>query len=252
MSSRGHLHSHTHVSSRNAPSGSARPLSPSTASHAGRENIPLRAQHPESTQLNVSTLPSRAHLNEAAHMLVVQENGLRVPFGDLWKAQRTVVIFIRHFWCALCQDYLQSIKKEVDHAALYRSGIRLIFVGCGSHALLKSYRHIFDMPYQMYTDPTARLYDLLGMTRTHRAAGHLHADTVSSDEGKYVKHGPVSGLAMVVRNALKVVMPPWEKGGDVTQLGGEFVLGPGLTCAYAHRMRNTRSHAPILDVLAAA
>ncbi|KAI0289318.1 hypothetical protein B0F90DRAFT_858555 [Multifurca ochricompacta] len=47
-------------------------------------------------------------------------------------------------------------------------------------------------------------------------------------------------------------MPVWERGGDATQLGGEFVLGPGMSCTYAHRMQTTTGHAPILDVLAAA
>jgi hypothetical protein len=28
----------------------------------------------------------------------VAENGLRVPFGELFRYQKTVVIFIRHFW----------------------------------------------------------------------------------------------------------------------------------------------------------
>ncbi len=45
--------------------------------------------------------------------------------------------------------------------------------------------------------------------------------------GSYVRHGAVSGLAMVVAHALRVGMPVWERGGDASQLGGEFVLGPG-------------------------
>lgn len=32
---------------------------------------------------------------------------------------------------------------------------------------------------------------------------------------------------MVWKNALRVGMPVWEKAGDSTQLGGEFVFGPG-------------------------
>jgi hypothetical protein len=52
--------------------------------------------------------------------------------------------------------------------------------------------------------------------------------TVSSKEnGDYAKHGPVSGAAMVWKNALRVGMPIWGKCGDTAQLGGEFVLGPG-------------------------
>ena len=46
------------------------------------------------------------------------------------------------------------------------------------------------------------------------------------ERGDYVRHGLFGGIAMVVRNALRVGMPVWEKGGDVAQLGGEFVFGP--------------------------
>jgi hypothetical protein len=73
----------------------------------------------------------------------------------------------------------------------------------------------------MYTDPSARLYSALGMTLRTLDPGP------ESKRGKYVKHGVMSGIARVVMNALKVGMPVWEKGGEVSQLGGEFVLGPG-------------------------
>jgi hypothetical protein len=43
---------------------------------------------------------SSAQLTQVAFMPVVRENGLRLQFGELWRTQRTVVIFIRHFWCA--------------------------------------------------------------------------------------------------------------------------------------------------------
>jgi hypothetical protein len=43
---------------------------------------------------------SSTQLAHAARLPVVRENGVRVQFGELWRAQRTVVIFIRHFWYA--------------------------------------------------------------------------------------------------------------------------------------------------------
>ena len=65
------------------------------------------------------------------------------------------------------------------------------------------------------------MYHTLGMTlRTT----HLVPDY---ERGDYVIHGLIGGIAMVVRNALRVGMPVWEKGGDAAQLGGEFVFGPG-------------------------
>ena len=42
--------------------------------------------------------------------------------------------------CPLCQDYLTSLMRDGDHAALSRSGVRLIVIGCGSYGLIRSYR----------------------------------------------------------------------------------------------------------------
>jgi len=185
-------------------------------------------------------------LSRASHLVVVAQNGLRVPFGELIRERKTIVIFIRHFWCAYDQDYLYSVRKHIDSEALKRAGIDLIVIGNGSAGMIKSYRHIFRMPFSFYTDPTLRLYSALGMSLRSSDPGP------DSEKGAYVKHGMVGGIAMVVRNALKVGMPVWEKGGEASQLGGEFVFGPGSTCDYAHRMPNTRSHSPILDVQHAA
>ncbi len=91
---------------------------------------------------------------------------------------------------------------------------------------------IFRLPYEIFVDasPGQILYHSLGM-------GHIqpgtHKTRFSTEHaaGSYVRHGAVSGLAMVVAHALRVGMPVWERGGDASQLGGEFVLGPG----YVHR-----------------
>ena len=136
--------------------------------------------------------------------------------------------------------------RDVDHAVLARSGVRLIVIGCGSYGLIRSYRRthppitligvhltiifaeIFRLPYELFVDtsPGQILYRTLGM-------GHIPPGTqkvrplTENEAGSYVRHGAVSGLAMVVAHALRVGMPVWERGGDASQLGGEFVLGPG-------------------------
>ena len=88
-------------------------------------------------------------------------------------------------------------------------------------AVLIHHADIFRTPIPMYTDPTLRLYAALGMTLRTNDPGP------DSEKGEYVRHGVIGGIAMVVRNALRVAMPVWERGGDATQLGGEFVIGPG-------------------------
>ncbi|KAG1727730.1 hypothetical protein EDB19DRAFT_1642877 [Suillus lakei] len=210
---------------------SSRPsTAPSSFAHVFDENV----------------LPTKRQLLDAASCVVVAENGIRVPFGDLFRDQKTVVIFIRHFWCPLCQDYMFSIANTVDPQVLKQSGINLVVISNGSYNMIKSYRQIFRTPYAVYTDPSSRLYGILGMTMKS-----VEPKAEQRRSG-YVRHGRAGGIAMVIANALRVGMPVWEKAGDVTQLGGEFVLGPGMTASYAHRMRTRSSHAPIVRVLTAA
>lgn len=44
---------------------------------------------------------TKDQLQRAAALTVVAQSGLRVPFGDLFRERKTIVIFIRHFWCVL-------------------------------------------------------------------------------------------------------------------------------------------------------
>ncbi|KAI0955945.1 hypothetical protein AcV7_006479 [Taiwanofungus camphoratus] len=230
-STRGDRRAHSHT-----PAGARR-------SHQHQHPHP---QQQPAVRFDEYAMPTREQLRQAASLVIIAQNGLRVPFGDLFRDRRTIVCFIRHFWCPNCQDYMYSIARSVDPDALKRAGVDLVIIGVGSPAMIKSYRQIFRLPFALYTDPTLRLHSALGMNKRTQDPGS------ETERGEYVRHGALGGLAMVVRNALRVGMPVWEKGGDVTQLGGEFVLGPRLSCTYAHRMRTTRSHAPILHALASA
>jgi hypothetical protein len=62
---------------------------------------PNHLQHPVPRSVSEPGAPgtlSVAQLTQAARIPVVRENGVRVQFGELWRMQRTVAIFIRHFW----------------------------------------------------------------------------------------------------------------------------------------------------------
>lgn len=48
-----------------------------------------------------------------------------------------------------------------------------------------------------------------------------------NEAGGYIIHGPLGGLGMVLKNAIKM---PLANAGDIQQFGGEFLLGPGPVC----------------------
>jgi len=100
----------------------------------------------------------------------------------------------------------------------YRRKILLFLSTFGTHS---SAVEIFRTPFSIYIDSTHRVYKALGMTLRTLDPGP------DSKRGGYVRHGLVGGISMVVKNAIKTKMPVWNNGGDIEQLGGEFVLGPG-------------------------
>lgn len=92
-------------------------------------------------------------------------------------------------------------------------------------------------PFPIYADPTKKLHDALGMTRT-------------------LNMGPKSPEYMqdsVMVNAVKSIFQEFRsgrkmmKGGDLYQVGGEFVFENGKV-TWCHRMRNTRDHAEVSEL----
>ncbi|KAJ3569300.1 hypothetical protein NP233_g5141 [Leucocoprinus birnbaumii] len=256
-------------------------------------------------------IPTPQSLSRAASLPIIAESGVRITFGTLFAQQRVAVVFIRHFWCPLCQDYMTSVTSltrrlgpEIIAGFGYRSSedsepneklgvvgddglgasgpVKLVVVSNGSYTMIGKYKQIFGSgatALDFYTDPSLAVYTALGMGKDPASLPeHLHShahgrskstiltsqarlsdsDLLGKSEkspgkiGGYVKHGLMGGIAMVFVRALKVGLPVWEKGGDLHQLGGEFVFGPGLVCTYAHRMQTTKDHAPFEDVLHAA
>jgi thiol-disulfide isomerase/thioredoxin len=87
-----------------------------------------------------TVLPTRADLEEASKLEVISEKGVRVPFGTLFHDKKTIVIFIRCFWCPFCQDYMYSLNTAANLDMLSSHDVNLVVVGNGSHAMIKGYR----------------------------------------------------------------------------------------------------------------
>jgi hypothetical protein len=59
---------------------------------------PSTASSPSFLAFDEHALPTPRQLMDAASCFVIAENGLRVPFGELFRDQKTIIIFVRHFW----------------------------------------------------------------------------------------------------------------------------------------------------------
>ncbi|RSH81581.1 hypothetical protein EHS25_006203 [Saitozyma podzolica] len=198
----------------------------------------------EKAAFDADTPPSMRQLFEASLLDVIDEKGAKVKFGDLVRGRKTMVIFIRHWYCTLCAQYMDSIIKEVSPEALDEADLELIIIGNGSNKMIDGYRNkSFRCPFKMYTDPTLALYRALGLTRQTTDAGP------DEEKGDYLVQ---SGLEQTVSTLKRATKMPLRNPGHFLQLGGEFVFDGTLNVTYTHRMTTTRSHAPIRDVCAEA
>lgn len=134
---------------------------------------------------------------------------------------------------------MASIMK-VSPEQLQALNLKLVIVGCGNWKMITGYRKLLGgCTFPIVSDPTRALYKEFGMNRSSMSAGRQPA---------YVKRGNAANIAVSMKRNLVM---PLRNPGDFKGLGGEFVVGPGLECSFAHRMRTTRDHAELDDILKA-
>ncbi|ERF68970.1 hypothetical protein EPUS_09024 [Endocarpon pusillum Z07020] len=210
--------------------------------------------------VKVSTaLPSESTLERIADLPVFDVDGKTVSFKSLYwsngnESKKVMIIFIRHFFCGNCQEYLRTLAAAIPPSSLPQdTSIRII--GCGSHTLIPSYIEQTQCPYPIFADPSKRLYSLLGMARTL---------SLGNKDPDYIRHTLVSGVVKSIAQGLKRIgSGDVLQAGDLKQVGGEFLFevtggGTSLTnsktgngalqqaeVTWCHRMKNTRDHAEL-------
>jgi len=198
-------------------------------------------------------LPTAADLAAADILHVLDSKGRSKPFGEVYKrapvqqnadgdgnsdthmdiAPRQLVIFIRHFFCGNCQEYLRELSASVTPEELLalETPTFITVIGCGRPDLIDMYAETTGCPFPILADPTGKLYDVLGMTRTL---------DLGKKKPKYIQSNILVTSMQSVVQALKTGSNAL-KGGSFKQVGGEFLFEDG-ECVWVHRMRNTRDH----------
>lgn len=84
--------------------------------------------------------PTSIDLFTASGLTISGENGEKILFGALFRDRKVVVIFIRHFLCLFCQDYVRSISNSVSPETLKKKGVDLVLIGNGEPGMIKAYK----------------------------------------------------------------------------------------------------------------
>ncbi|KAF5313254.1 hypothetical protein D9619_002365 [Psilocybe cf. subviscida] len=200
---------------------------------------------------SAKSLPDEHTLAAATELEVVDLNGKRVRFGDLFNDRKSIVVFIRHFFCGTCQGqahFIHPYQNYAKHLAavstetLEAAGVQIVLIGCGEYTLIKNYAEETGFRGEIYANPTRSVYHALGMNlETLRM-------TPSTDEKR--SYIPDSRLLNTVSATVRALKHPTLVGkqGNMSQVGGEFIFGPGNTCSFASRMQHTEDR-KVLQVL---
>ncbi|UZJ56517.1 hypothetical protein CBS101457_005837 [Exobasidium rhododendri] len=189
--------------------------------------------------------PSKARLTNASALTLYDEDGNIEEFGNVFATRRTLICFLRHWFCPMCQMFSQSLQL-IDPLPLEMAELDLVVVGQGNWHVTKSYKEVMKIPswVRMYSDPSRKIYKALGMTLRTNDAGPACA------KPDYQTMSILKASMVAIKKS--VFDMPIRSPGDLKLLGGEFILGPGLQCSFTHRMVTTRGHLDLPRILVQA
>ncbi|KAF9261755.1 hypothetical protein L218DRAFT_930719 [Marasmius fiardii PR-910] len=182
-------------------------------------------------------------LKKASDLLIFDSKGNTVEFGSIFATQRVVVVFIRHFFCGAYVQHLASIPSE----ALKSANVDVVTIGCGEWNGIDFYSQKTGFPaHRIYADPTRALYRSLGMDIETLAGAPSDQERPEylSVNGSRLKNALVSTWNGPLKNPSLL-----GKQGNISQLGGEFVFGPGEECSFSHLMQHTEDHVAVKELM---
>ncbi|KAJ4471005.1 AhpC/TSA antioxidant enzyme-domain-containing protein [Lentinula lateritia] len=180
-----------------------------------------------------TSIPDTETLSKLSHLEVFDASGNKVRFGSLFENQTVIVVFIRHFFCGLYVSQLSSEYSKLSQV-FEEANVDIIAIGCGDWQPIEKYSDITGFPFsKIFADPSLGVFHGLGMdikTLARTPTGEKRAS--------YLTEGIIKGSLWSIWRGLKNPRLI-GKQGNIAQLGGEFILGPGNRCTFAHRMRHT-------------
>ncbi|RPD66482.1 hypothetical protein L227DRAFT_649199 [Lentinus tigrinus ALCF2SS1-6] len=183
-----------------------------------------------------TALPSPELIAKAAALNVFDDAGNEVSFGSIINAQKTILVFIREAQYVM---QLASVRKD----ALEAANARLVIIGCGDWKLLKNYCETTDFKGPVYADPSRGLYNAFGLTQ------NLDTTPAGEEKRSYLGRSYIGNVMKSIWQGPLKNPQHVGKQGNISQLGGDFVFGPGETCTYAWRMRHTEDHIEVEDLM---
>ncbi|PYH76862.1 hypothetical protein BO82DRAFT_358724 [Aspergillus uvarum CBS 121591] len=212
---------------------------------ASSASTPTPTTDNETAKLVGDEPPSAEIQAKVATYTVLDREGQSHQYSTLYSgpaaAPRTLVVFIRHFFCGSCKEYIEALSKAISPEFLFQlsTPTSVVVVGCGDPGLIDIYAKETGCQFPIYADPTRKLDEQLG----------LLSSLALGEKPEYIQKSMMQIVAESFWKTLRQLPSGLAlKGGDSLQNGGEFLYeaspagGEERRVAWCHRMQNTRDH----------
>lgn len=167
-------------------------------------------------------------------------DGVQIPLDSLWQDRRVVLIFLRHLGCRFCLEQTDALVQSGLARRLKESGVATVAVSLGS--LEESTEWLEKTGFssfggEFYVDPSTNG----AVTATEQLGSAAYRAFKLKRGTQYVLNHPKTAekaeatLAKFPDREPKTVDDITIYPGDVFQVGGAFVLGPGNFCDFHFR-----------------
>ncbi|ELT93208.1 hypothetical protein CAPTEDRAFT_183827 [Capitella teleta] len=178
-------------------------------------------------------------LDEINSHIIYDEWGQKICFGDIYKDKKTIVIFLRHFLCFMGKEYVDDLAL-IPEKMFKDTDVQLVLIGCASWKFIEGFREDTGYAGLLFVDPDRTLYKGIGCLES------IKADSIKDSKvSKHIKSGVFMGILKSAWRGMKYR----QMQGDLNQLGGAFVIGPGAEVHYQHFDLTAADQAPINDLL---
>ncbi|EGY19827.1 hypothetical protein VD0002_g5659 [Verticillium dahliae] len=209
--------------------GSKSPTTPATQgadSSTRATSVEVDTSKPKDFEGEIETnneIPSTELIRRVENYVLLDRHGKTHTFKSLHSgrnvARRMLFIFVRHFFCGNCQEFLRAVSESITTESLLRLPVStfITVIGCGDPGLIQMYAETTNCPFPIYTDPTRSLYKKFEMTRTWDLGS----------KPAYMKKSMLKSTGSSIIQGLKQVTTGLAtKSGDFQQVGGEFLFEP--------------------------
>jgi len=139
-------------------------------------------------------------------------------------------------------SHLTTVRED----SLKEASARMALVGCGDWTLIENYKRDCEFKGEIYANPDRKLYDALGMI------SNLQTTPKGEEKRSYLRRGILGTTLWSIWRGPVRSPSHIGKQGNISQLGGDFIFGPGVTCSYLSPMRHTEDHVEVAELMKAA